>query len=123
MGGLDHVPRLGLAFAAVPTAFYWRNPTWLELGLLEAIGALTTFAQVFSILAWRIGETTAVAPFIYAQLILAALVGYFLFAEVPDVWTGAGAAVIAASTFYIMRREAKLKAGGRLAADRRPPVG
>lgn len=112
-----------LAFAAVPTAFYWRNPTWLELGLLASIGALTTFAQVFSILAWRIGETTAVAPFIYAQLILAALVGYFLFAEVPDVWTGAGAAVIAASTFYIMRREAKLKAGGRLAADRRPPVG
>ena len=102
-----------LAFAAVPAFFYWRDPTWLELGLLASIGALTTFAQVFSIFAWRIGETTAVAPFIYAQLLLAALVGYLLFAEVPDVWTGVGAAVIAASTFYIMRREAKLKAAGR----------
>ena len=102
-----------LAFAAVPAFFYWRDPTWLELGLLASIGALTTFAQVFSIFAWRIGETTAVAPFIYAQLLLAALVGYLLFAEVPDIWTGVGAAVIAASTFYIMRREAKLKATGR----------
>ena len=38
------------------------------------------------------------------------LVGYLVFGETPSAWTFLGAAIIAASTFYIVRREARLKA-------------
>ena len=37
---------------------------------------------------------------------LAALLGIALFAEVPDVWTVTGMAIIALSSAYIARREA-----------------
>src|SRR3546814_5044792 len=36
------------------------------------------------------------------------LVGYLLFAEVPDGWTWAGAAVIAGAAIYIAQREAQV---------------
>ncbi len=36
---------------------------------------------------------------------LRAVIGYFAFAEVPDLWTWIGAGIIAASSLYIARRE------------------
>jgi drug/metabolite transporter (DMT)-like permease len=51
-----------------------------------------------------------VAPFDYSRLLFSALFGLALFAEVPDVWTMAGAALIVASTIYIARREAMVGA-------------
>jgi drug/metabolite transporter (DMT)-like permease len=53
------------------------------------------------------GEATAVMPLDYSRLLFAAAFGFALFAEVPDGWTVAGAAVIVASTVYIARREAR----------------
>jgi drug/metabolite transporter (DMT)-like permease len=57
--------------------------------------------------AFSVGEANAVGPSEYLRLIYAALFGYFLFSEVPSIWTGIGAAVIVASTFYIARTEAR----------------
>jgi drug/metabolite transporter (DMT)-like permease len=37
--------------------------------------------------------------------------GYFVFGEVPSVWTWVGAAVIVASTLYILLREQALEKG------------
>jgi drug/metabolite transporter (DMT)-like permease len=63
--------------------------------------------QYMLIRAYRAGEATVVAPFDYSRLLLSTLFGYLIFSEVPDIWTGAGAAIIIASTFYIARREAR----------------
>ena len=41
-----------------------------------------------------------------AVLTCAALLGYFLFFQKPDVWTFVGAAVIFSSALYISHREA-----------------
>ena len=38
--------------------------------------------------------------------ILSICLGYFLFAEVPVIWTWIGAAIIVGSALYIARREA-----------------
>ncbi len=60
-------------------------------------------------------------PFDYARLPFVAVIAFFLFDEVPGLWTGVGAAVIAASAIYIARREAKvaavLHATGRAAGE------
>ena len=42
-----------------------------------------------------------VTPFQYVQLIGSALVGYFLFSTLPDLFTWIGAAVIICSGLYI----------------------
>lgn len=51
----------------------------------------------------RAGRATAVS---YVQIVFAALLGWILFAEVPDGWTALGAAVIVGSTFRLMRGKA-----------------
>ena len=60
------------------------------------------------IAAYRTGEASVVAPFDYSKLIVAGILGFVIFGEVPDHWTLAGAAVIVAATLYIARREAAL---------------
>ena len=50
-------------------------------------------------------DAALVSPFGYTGLLWASLFGYFIFAEVPDIWTIVGAAVVAASGLYIVHRE------------------
>ena len=88
---------------------HWSWPsgtTWLMLAAIGAVGALS---QYWWILAFRTGEASAVAPFDYSRLLFSAVMGFAFFAEVPDGWTMAGAALIVASTIYIARREAQLR--------------
>jgi drug/metabolite transporter (DMT)-like permease len=57
-----------------------------------------------------------VAPFDFAQLLAAGLIGYFIFVEVPDNWTVAGSVLIAGSGIFIALREAQLRRAARRAA-------
>lgn len=91
-----------------PALYVWRDPTWLELAVLIAIGAGGSLGQYFSIRSYRIAEATAVDPVDYSRLLFATVIGLLVFSELPDLWTFAGAAVIVASTLYIARREARL---------------
>ena len=99
---------LATIFMAPGAVLVWRDPTagqWLWLIVMGTLGAA---AQFLIIRAYKAGEATFVAPFDYSKLLIAGLIGFFVFAEVPDLWTLAGAAVIVAATLYIARREARL---------------
>ena len=52
------------------------------------------------------------APFEFLKLPWAALIGYAYFAEVPDIWTWIGGAVIFVATTYIAFRERRIKSEG-----------
>ena len=109
------------SIASLPLALLaWQTPSWEEYCLLAIIGVLGAAGQVCWIRAFRAGEASAVAPFDYTRLSFAATAGFLLFAEVPDVWTFAGAAVIVASTLYIARREARLARRGAGPAPQEP---
>ena len=56
------------------------------------------------------GEASVVMPFNFLKLPFTICLGFVFFAENPDIWTGVGAAVIFASSYYIARRESALKA-------------
>lgn len=94
--------------SAVPAAFVWQTPTWLEFALLVLIGCLGAAGQSCAIRGFRVGEATAVVPFDYSRLLFAGALGYVLFGDVPTLNTLAGAALIVASTLYIALREARL---------------
>ena len=98
---------LGTLLTAVPAALVWRAPNLEEWLLLMVMSSLGAAAQFLIIKAYKAGEATFVAPFDYAKLLIGGLLGYFVFAEIPDLWTLLGAAVIVASTVYIARREAQ----------------
>jgi drug/metabolite transporter (DMT)-like permease len=101
--------------ALAPALWFWQQPTWWELTLLIAIGALGAGGQGATVRSYLCGEATFVAPFDYTRLLYAGFLGWLFFAEVPDSWTWIGAGIIVASTLYIAYREAELnrqKRGG-----------
>lgn len=95
---------MGLSLA-IPTALTWVTPSLYELGMLLLVGVLGAANNFFYVRGLHAGEATAVAPFDYSRLIIAGLLGYWLFAELPDLWSVAGAALIVGSNFYIVRHE------------------
>lgn len=99
---------LATAVTGIILPFVWVTPSWGELGLAIAMGAIGLGSQAAVIRGFRAGEATAVAPFDYSRLVFATGFGFLFFAEVPDGWTIAGSTVIVTSTLYIARREARL---------------
>ena len=97
-------PLTGLA--ALP---FWQWPTADQLVWLVAIGVLGTVAQTLMNQSLREADVSAVLPLEFCKLIWAALFGYFLLAEVPDLWTWLGGAMIFAGVAYIGIRESRLK--------------
>ena len=96
----------GMIVFVGPAIWLWKTPTADEWPLLLSIGAMTMIGMVCFIRGLAVGEASIVGPMEYTRLIYAAILGYFVFSEVPSVWTWVGAAIIVASALYIARREA-----------------
>jgi len=85
--------------------FVYRPLPLEHLGLLGIIACFGFVAMLLIILAYRAGEAVIVAPMQYSQMIWAAIFGYLIFGERPDLYTLIGAGVIIASGIYILLRE------------------
>ena len=92
----------------VPALFVWRWPGWDTLLLLVLIGLLAVLAHLALTRSYQKADASAVIPFDYARLPFVAILAYFLFGELPDLWTWVGAGVITGSAIYIARREAQV---------------
>ncbi len=56
-------------------------------------------------LAFRMAKSSVAGPFHYTQMIWAIILGYFLFNELPDIWTLVGATIIIGSGIYLIEKE------------------
>ena len=74
----------------------------LITGLSGGIG------QIFLSFSYRYSEASVLAPFDYAAMIWAVVLGYFIFAEVPAAQVWIGSAVVIASGLLILWRERQL---------------
>lgn len=92
--------------AMVPALFVWETPTLTSLALLVAMAVLGVLGHIAATRALAVAETSVVVPVEYVQLPISALLGFMLFAEVPDIYTPIGAAIIIAAVLYISHREA-----------------
>ena len=97
----------GIVIFAGPAIWMWQTPVGIEWFLLFLIGFLTTLGMICYVRAFSAGEANAVGPIEYIRLIYAGLLGYFLFSEVPDLWTVLGGAIIVACSLYIAKDEAR----------------
>jgi drug/metabolite transporter (DMT)-like permease len=93
----------------VPALFVWRWPDLESLLWMAALAVFGTLGHMCIARAYTFSETSGVGAFDFTQLIAVALIGYFVFAETPDVWTWIAATLISASAIYIARREARLR--------------
>jgi drug/metabolite transporter (DMT)-like permease len=95
----------GMVFSSVMVVFFWQTPTlyqWLMLMWLGLIGAIGHFIMIK---AFERAPASLLAPFDYATLVWATLLGYFIFGDLPDGWTIVGAVIIVSSGIYLIRKE------------------
>jgi drug/metabolite transporter (DMT)-like permease len=83
---------------------------WILAGAL-VIGPIGYFTIV---IATRIGEASAVAPYRYTRLVFAMIAGAVAFGERPDAAMLIGAAIVTGSGIYTFAREARLRKAERL---------
>ena len=78
----------------------------LRLGATIVVGVAAYYAIVA---ATRLGDMAAIAPFRYARLVFAMILGVTFFGERPDALTLAGAGLVVGSGVYTLLRERRLR--------------
>ncbi|GJD47493.1 Riboflavin transporter [Methylobacterium crusticola] len=85
--------------------FVWATPSLEQVGIGAAIGLISTAGHWIVTIAYRHAPASTLVPFSYSQIVWAALLGFFAFNTVPDLYVGIGVMVIGASGLYTARRE------------------
>jgi drug/metabolite transporter (DMT)-like permease len=91
----------------VPAIVVWVTPTWEEALLLVLLGYVGAVIQRTFNRSMAMADVSVVLPYNFTRLIWAALFGYAFFAEIPDLWTWVGGAVIFAASVWLTRINAK----------------
>lgn len=81
------------------------NPTAVGWMLFMLAGLCSALAWVGIVNGYRRAPPALLAPFEYTALVGAAIAGYLIWGEVPDVWVVTGAFIIIGSGLYIVYRE------------------
>jgi drug/metabolite transporter (DMT)-like permease len=90
---------------ALPVWTWPDGPTWFWLVVL---GLLGTIGHQGSTRAFKLLDASLAASLDFIRLPMAAMIAWVAFAEVPDIWTWIGGAIIGGASIYIARREAQL---------------
>ncbi len=95
-----------LSLATLP--FGWVMPRADTLGLLILAGLIGGIAQILITSSYRFAPASMLAPYDYASMIFAILLGYFWFGELPTAVMLIGAALVVAGNILVIWREHQL---------------
>ncbi|MFK7876332.1 MAG: DMT family transporter [Paracoccaceae bacterium] len=118
---LAYVGVIGLIVTSFVAPFFWVWPTTEAWLMLAAIGIIGGSAHFLLIAALKIAPASVLQPFNYTLLLAATAIGYFLFGQLPDMWTTLGACVIVGSGLYVVQREYSIRRKEQQKAESIPP--
>lgn len=101
---------LQIPFSFVMALYEWTWPTPYQLFMIFLIAVTGTLAHLCVAQAFREADATVVMPVDFTKLVFAGIIGYLVFAEIPDIWTLAGGVIVFSGVTYIALRE---RNGGR----------
>lgn len=96
---------MGAIITSVIVLFVWQTPTpeqWMFFVLLSAIA---NGGHFLIIRAYDHAEASLLAPLAYTEMIMATIVGWYVFGDFPDMWTFIGVGILIACAIYISWRE------------------
>lgn len=96
----------GLSLLTLP--FGWVMPPAGTLWLLIGAGVFGGMGQILMTSAYRFAGASLVAPFDYTAMVLALIIGYVFFAEIPTLQMLLGAVVVIAAGVMVIWREQRL---------------
>lgn len=85
----------------------WRMPIGKEWFLVLTIGIFGLIGQVFMTLAFKLEETSIIAPFKYMELVFVLILGYFFFGETYSVFAFLGIVMIIVGMLLNVRAKNK----------------
>ena len=86
--------------AVVP--FVWVAPrSWGDVAMLASLGLFGGIGHYCVARAMTYAPANFIAPFNYTQMIGSVIVGYLMFAEVPDYYTWLGTALIVSAGLMV----------------------
>ncbi len=111
----------GLAASAVlipavmlaPDGWSDLKPVWpsaRDTALLGLMGAIGTLAHLLMTWSLRFAPSTTLAPMQYLEIPFATLIGWLVFADLPNGLAALGIAITVASGLYVIRREQLIQA-------------
>jgi len=102
---LGWVAAIGVVATSLVVPFVFVPMAWADwLGLL-LIGLLGAMAHQCIIRAFEMAPAAVLSPLGYAEILMAVLIGYLWFGDLPDGFTWAGILIIAGAGLYVGWRE------------------
>ncbi|WP_048649144.1 DMT family transporter [Nitratireductor soli] len=95
-----------LALFSIP--FGWADLSRDQYLALAGAGVCGGVAQILMTECYRHAELSTIAPFEYTSMILAIIVGYFVFGDIPTLYTLIGGAIVIGAGLFIIWRERQL---------------
>ena len=100
----------------LPLPFVWQPVSAAQLGIVAMMAVTSAASQTMMILALSRAPASDLAPFTYAEIVSAVLVGLLMFGTLPDTLSWAGIALIVLSGVAVARAQ------GRIALRRQPKI-
>jgi len=88
---------VGAVLTSLILPFTWQTPTLIQVLCMIGMGLLGGFGHFLLIRAVEVASPTALAPFIYTQLVWSTLLALFAFGEFPDAVSLFGMFIIVAA--------------------------
>jgi drug/metabolite transporter (DMT)-like permease len=96
MVGVCHTNRMAIPDGTIEQLFF-----------MMMIGFLGSCGHMLLTTAYKIADISAVEPVVFARLVWAAIVGWFLFAEFPGIWVWVGGALIVTASTLLAHHESR----------------
>lgn len=94
-----------LVTAGVPLLFLWKTPSFEQVALLAATGAVAGLAQFVLFEGMKRAPASVIAPFEYTALVWSFLLGFLIWGDVPRSEVFVGATMIVGAGFVIIASE------------------
>ena len=103
---ITYIALAGFVLTTIPLPFVWKTPeSALDALVFVSLGIFGGFGHYFLVRAFELAPAPFVSPFNYGQLLGATLLSWLVFAQMPDLWTWVGAAIIVASGIFMLYAE------------------
>lgn len=107
----------------VTAPFGWTLPAPMDIAMLIGAGLFGGVGQIFLTQSYRFAPAGVLAPFDYASMLFAVIVGYVVFSELPTLATIIGSLIVMAAGALIVWRERQLGVQRGPARSKLTPMG